>query len=83
VPGYELEVRGVGVPSLGRGKIFLLSILSRLILGPTQPPIQWVSEALFPRIQQLRHEADYLNPTSAKVKNIRLHTSIPPYIFMV
>jgi hypothetical protein len=25
----------------GRGKTFLLSMLSRLALGPTQPPIQW------------------------------------------
>jgi hypothetical protein len=32
----------------GTGKIFLLSTSSRPILGPTQPPIQWVPGALSP-----------------------------------
>jgi hypothetical protein len=35
---------GYGGRSLSpdRGKIFLLSTSSRPVLGPTQPPIQWV-----------------------------------------
>jgi hypothetical protein len=32
----------------GRGKIFILSMSSRPVLGPTQPPIQWVQGALSP-----------------------------------
>jgi hypothetical protein len=83
VTGYELDVWGVGVPSPGRGKIFLLSTLPTQVLGPTQHPIQWVPGALSPRIKQLRHEADHLNPTSAKVKNMWIYTSIPPYNFIV
>jgi hypothetical protein len=35
----------------GWGKIFTLSIASRLVLGPTQPPIRWVPEDLSPRVR--------------------------------
>jgi hypothetical protein len=35
--GYGLDSRGL-IP--GRDKMFLFSTTSRLILGPTQPPIQ-------------------------------------------
>jgi hypothetical protein len=37
--GYRPDGR-CSIP--GRGKIFLFSIASRLVLGPTQPPIQWI-----------------------------------------
>jgi hypothetical protein len=37
--GYGLDGRGVGVRP-GRGKIFLLSMSSRPVLGSTQPPSQ-------------------------------------------
>jgi hypothetical protein len=33
--------------SPSRGKVFFLSTTSRPVLGPTQPPIQWVPGALF------------------------------------
>jgi hypothetical protein len=42
-----LKGRGVAVRVPVGGKIFLLSTSSRPVLGPTQPPIQWVSK-LFP-----------------------------------
>jgi hypothetical protein len=41
--GYWLDSRG-WIP--GRGKMFLLSTTSRLVLGPTQAPIQWVPRAV-------------------------------------
>jgi hypothetical protein len=39
VMGYKLD-SWVLIP--GRGKNFIFSTVSRLALGPTEPPIQWV-----------------------------------------
>jgi len=41
--------------------------MSKLALGPTQPPVQWIPEALTPGIKW--HEADHSLPSGAKVKN--------------
>ena len=49
----------IGVHYPGRGDIFLLTTTSSIALGPTQPPIQWVLEALFQRIMCLEREAEY------------------------
>jgi hypothetical protein len=46
--GYVLDDRGVGSSSPGRVKNFLFSTLSRLALGSTQSPIQWVLWAISP-----------------------------------
>jgi hypothetical protein len=59
--------------------IFLFSTMSRLSLGPTQSPIQWVLEALSPGIKQLGCEADHSPPSSAEVKEcvaLYLHPNI-------
>jgi hypothetical protein len=64
--------------SPGRGKNFLISTSSRPVLGPTEPPIQWV-----PRVMRPGREADHSPPTSAEVKKTWLYTSTPPYAFMV
>jgi hypothetical protein len=53
-----------------------------MALRPTQPPIQWVPGAPFPRVKQPEREADHSTPTSAKVKKIWVYTSTPPYVFM-
>jgi len=37
---------------------------------PTQPPIQWIPEALFPGIKWREHEADHSPPSSAEVKHM-------------
>jgi len=47
----------------------LFSETSRPALWPTQPPIQWVLEAVFPEVKHPRHEAGHLPLSSAKVKN--------------
>jgi hypothetical protein len=47
---------------------FLFDTMSRLTLGPTQPPVQWVLEVLSLRVKQPGHEADHSSPSSAKVK---------------
>jgi hypothetical protein len=60
-----------------RDKISLLSTLSRPVLGPTQPPIQWVLE-----VKRPGREADHSPPFSAEVKNTWIYTSTPSYVFM-
>jgi hypothetical protein len=50
VTGYGLDDRVVGSSSPDRGKIFLFSTSSRPVLGPAQPPIQWVQGALSPGV---------------------------------
>jgi hypothetical protein len=48
---------------------------SRPALGPTQPPIQWVPEALSPGVKGRKHEADHSPRSSAEFKN---GGAIPP-----
>jgi len=52
--------------------------MSRLALGPTQPPVQWVLGALSLGVKQPVHAADLSFPSSADVKNTRIYTPIPP-----
>jgi hypothetical protein len=46
-------------------------------LGPTQPPVQWVSGTLSLGIRQLGHEADSSPPFSTEVKNVWSYASTP------
>jgi hypothetical protein len=50
-----------------RVRIFLLSMLSRSVLGSMEPPIWWGTLSLW--IMQLGCEVDHSLPTSAEVKN--------------
>jgi hypothetical protein len=43
-------------------------LVDRPALGPTQPPIQWVPEALSLEVKCPGHEAEDLPPSSAEVK---------------
>jgi hypothetical protein len=70
-------------PIPGRLKNFLFSMTYRPTLGPTQPPIQWVPDALFPRVKRQGREADHSPPASVEVKKMWIYTSTPPYAFMV
>jgi hypothetical protein len=49
--------------------IFLFSIMFSLVLGPTQPPLKWVSGAVAPHIKRPKREADHLPLSTAEVKN--------------
>jgi hypothetical protein len=80
--GYELDGRGVGVRVPVGARFVFISTWSRPILGPTQPPIQWVPGATSPGIKRPGREADQSPPTSAEVKNTSIYTSTPPYVFM-
>jgi hypothetical protein len=62
-------------------KNFLFSKSSRLALGSTQPPIQWVPGALSARVKRPGREADHSPPTSAEVNKMWIYTSTPPYAF--
>jgi hypothetical protein len=63
-------------------KNFLFSTSSRLAVGSTQPPIQWLPGALSPRLKLPERGADHSPPTSAEVKKMCIYTSTPPYAFM-
>jgi hypothetical protein len=58
-------------------EIFLFATASVLILGPIQPPIQWLLRILLPGLKWLGHEADHSLPSSAEVKNEWSYTSTP------
>jgi hypothetical protein len=73
--GYGLD--GSGLDSWQGKEIFLYSIAPRLTLGPTQPPIQWITGALSPEVKWLGREGDHSLPTSAGVKN---GGAVPPLL---
>jgi hypothetical protein len=56
--------------------IFLLDIESRTALGSTQPPIQWVLDALSLRVKRPGREPYHSPPSGAEVK--RMRRVIPP-----
>jgi hypothetical protein len=59
------------------GSFFLTTILAKLALRLSQPPIQWVPGTLSPAVKLPDHEADGSLPSSAKVKNATRYTSTP------
>jgi hypothetical protein len=59
----------------GKDKRFLFFTTSRLVLGPNQPPIKWVQEAVSSKVKWLEFEADHSPPFSPEVKGGR---AIPP-----
>jgi hypothetical protein len=64
--GYRLDSQSLK-PSTGN--IFPFSMVSRLALGPTQPPIQRILGTVSPGVK-CWHEADNSPSSSAKVKNV-------------
>jgi hypothetical protein len=57
---------GVRIPA-GAGNFSLITA-SRPALGPTQSPIQWVTETLPLGVKRPKREADHSPPSSAEVK---------------
>jgi hypothetical protein len=73
----------LGGSSPGRGFEFFSSPpRTRPVLGPMQPPIQWLPGALSLGIKRPGREADPSPPSSAEVKNSWNYTSTPHYAFM-
>jgi hypothetical protein len=61
------------------------SVTSRPALGPTRPPIQWVTgggRVPFPAVKRSGREADHSPPSGAEIKNAWRYTTTPPYVFM-
>jgi hypothetical protein len=63
-------------------EIFLFSTMSRLALGPTQPPSQWVLGPLSKGAKWLGHEADHSSPSNADVNNEWRYTFSSSYFFV-
>jgi hypothetical protein len=61
-------------PGRGSYGIFLFTT-STVALGPTQPPVQWVPEALVSGVKWLECEADFSPPSGAEAKNAWSYTS--------
>jgi hypothetical protein len=60
-------------------KIFLFSIASKLTLGPTQLPIQWVAGVLSSGVKRQGRKADHSPPLSTEIKNGR---TVSPLLHM-
>jgi hypothetical protein len=58
--------------------IIFFTTASRTAMGPTQPLIQWVQEALSLGVERSGREADHSPPSSAEVKNVRSYNSTAP-----
>jgi hypothetical protein len=78
-PGWTIGVLGFD-SRRGLG-MFLFTTASRTALGPTQPPIQWLSGTLSLDVKRAGREADHSPPSSAEVKEcveLYLHSSNTP-----
>jgi hypothetical protein len=71
-------IGGLGFDSRWGLGIFLFTTASGTVLGPTQPPIQWVPGVLSLGVKRPGPEADHSPPSSAEVKNKWSYTSTPP-----
>jgi len=74
--------RLVSIPGRYNDQMFFTSpTASRPVLGPTQPPIQWVPGTHTLGVKQQGHEDDHSHPSRAKVKSAWGYTSTLPICF--
>jgi hypothetical protein len=66
---------GLGFNSWQEQRVFLFATVSRLVLGPTQPPLPGVVGAAVPRVKVEVCEADHLPPSVSK---LGMHRAILP-----
>jgi hypothetical protein len=65
----------------GLGNFFI--IVPKPKIGPTQPPIQWVTEAISLGVKRPGRKADHSPQSSAEVKNAWSYTLLAQYAYMV
>jgi hypothetical protein len=70
-----------GVQFQAQARILLFATTSTTALDPTQPPMQWVLQAISPGIRWLAHDHSPLY--HSKAKNVWSNASTHPYIFMI
>jgi hypothetical protein len=61
--GCGLDGRGVEVRVPLGANVLSFPRRSRQVLGPTQPPVQWIAGALSPGVNRPGREADHSTPT--------------------
>jgi hypothetical protein len=62
--------------------VFLFTTASRTVLGPTQPPIQWVPGTLSLGVKRPGREADHSSPSSAEVRMRGAISPLSQYVSM-
>jgi hypothetical protein len=72
--GYGLDGPGSISDSV---RFLLFSTASKPTLGPTQPPIQWVIEALFPGVKRQRYESGSSSLSTSEVKKSGAVSPLP------
>jgi hypothetical protein len=72
----------LGFDSRRRLGIFLFTTAFRTVLGPSEPPIQWIPGALSLVVKRPEREADHSPPSSAEVENAWSYISTPQYVFI-
>jgi hypothetical protein len=77
---YRLDDLG-SIP--GRSKIFLFITPSRQVLGPTQPPIQWVPGALSPGAKRPMRQVDHSSRCKAEVYNAWSYAPTPSHMHYI
>jgi hypothetical protein len=77
--GWKSRIRFPAGAVMG---FFSLRHRVQTVLGPTQPPIQWVAGTLTAGIRRPEREADNSPPSNVEVKNTWNYTSTPQYVFM-
>jgi hypothetical protein len=73
--GYRLDGRGVGVRVPVEESFFPFHV-SRPVLRPAQPPIQWILKVLSSGVKRPGVEADHSPPTNAEIKNTYVYLCI-------
>jgi hypothetical protein len=73
-----LTIGVLGLDSRRGLRNFLFITGSRTVLGPAQPPIQWLPGAVSLVVKRSVREADHSPPSNAEIKNAWGYTSVPP-----